>query len=153
MSIARDPREAEAERVVRRLIDEGFSEGCLEIADELIADNMIEHQNYGPGHASGAEGVKAVILSLRRAFSDFRLTIEDLIVAGDVVWTRNVGTGTNDGPYMGNLPTHRPMRVDVFDVLRVVDGKVVEHWGVPDRLGALQQIGLLIGAGSSAAAG
>ena len=152
MSFTRDQREAEAEGIVRRLINEVFSEGRLEVADELIADAMIEHQNYGPDHAPGAEGVKAVSVSLRRAFSDFRLTIEDLVVAGDVVWTRNVGTGTNDGSYMGNPPTHRPMRVDVFDVLRVVNGKVVEHWGVPDRLGALQQIGLLNGAGSSAAA-
>jgi predicted ester cyclase len=152
MSITLEQREAEAERVVRRLINEVFSEGRLEVADELIADEMIEHQNYGPDHAPGAEGVKAVSVSLRRAFSDFRLRIEDLVVSGDIVWTRNVGAGTNDGPYMGNPPTHRPMRVDVFDVLRVVDGKVVEHWGVPDRLAVLQQIGLLNSPRSSATA-
>ena len=152
MSITREQRETETERIVRRLINEVFSEGRLEVADELIADDMIEHQNYGPDHAPGAEGVKAVSVSLRRAFSDFRLTIEDLVVSGDIVWTRNVGAGTNDGPYMGNPPTHRPMRVDVFDVLRVVDGKVVEHWGVPDRLAVLQQIGLLDSARSSATA-
>lgn len=152
MSTAPDQHEAEAERIVRRLINEVFSEGRLEVADELIADDMIEHQNCGPDHAPGAEGVKAVSVSLRRAFSDFRLTIEDLVVSGDIVWTRNVGVGTNDGPYMGNPPTHRPMRVDVFDVLRVVDGKVVEHWGVPDRLTALQQIGLLDSPHSNATA-
>ena len=95
----------------------------------------MEHQDFGPGHAPGPEGVRAVIASLRRAFPDFRLSIEDLVVAGDVVWTRNVATGTNDGSFMGHPPTGRPMRVDVFDVLRVVDGRIVEHWGVPDRLG------------------
>ena len=152
MSLTRDQREAEAERIVRRLINEVFSEGRLEVADELIADEMIEHQNYGPDHAPGAEGVKAVSVSLRRAFSDFRLTIEDLVVSGDIVWTRNVGAGTNDGSYMGNPPTNRPMRIDVFDVLRVVDGKVVEHWGVPDRLAALQQMGVLDSAGPGPAA-
>jgi predicted ester cyclase len=130
-----------AEHVVRRLIDEGFSQGRLEVADELIADELVEHQDFGPGHAPGAEGVKAVISSLRRAFPDFRLTIEDLVVAGDVVWTRNVATGTNDGPFAGNPPSGRPMKIDVFDVLRVVDGRIVEHWGVPDRLSALFQTG------------
>jgi predicted ester cyclase len=30
----------------------------------------------------------------------------------------------------------------VFDILRIVDGRMVEHWGVPDRLGALFQLGL-----------
>jgi predicted ester cyclase len=137
-----------AEAVVRRLIDEGFSQGRLEVADELIADDCVEHQNFGPSHAPGAEGVKAVISSLRRAFSDFTLTIEDLTVAGDVVWTRNVATGTHDGPFMGNAPTGRPIRTDVVDILRVVDGRIVEHWGVPDRLGVLFQIGAMQPPGS-----
>lgn len=139
--MSRSDRPASAETVVRRLIDEGFSQGRLEVADELVADESIEHQNFGPDHAPGADGVKAVISSLRRAFSDFELTIEDLVVAGDVVWTRNVATGTNDGSFMGRPPTGLPIRIDVFDVLRVVDGKVVEHWGVPDRLGVLMQLG------------
>ena len=52
------------------------------------------------------------------------------------------GTGTNDGSFMGNPPTGRTMRVDVFDSLRVENDRIVEHWGVPDRLGALFQLGL-----------
>jgi len=52
-------------------------------------------------------------------------------------------TGTNDGPFMGSAPTGRPIRIDVFDVIRVQDGRMVEHWGVPDRLGAILQLGLL----------
>jgi predicted ester cyclase len=132
----------EHEHVVRRLIDEGFNEGRLEVVDELISPQQVEHQDFGPGHAPGAEGVNAVISSLRRAFSDFRLTIEDLAVADDVVWIRMTGTGTNDGSFMGHPPTGRRMRTDVFDALRIEDGMVVEHWGVPDRLGTLFQLGL-----------
>jgi steroid delta-isomerase-like uncharacterized protein len=128
--------------VLRRLINEGFSGGRLEVADELIAPDVIEHQDYGPGHAPGAEGVKAVMASLRRAFSDFRLDIEDMAVDGDVAWARNVATGTNDGSFMGHPPTGQPMRIDVIDVVRVRDGRIVEHWGVPDRLGVLRQLGL-----------
>jgi predicted ester cyclase len=129
------------EGVVRRLIEEAFSEGRLSVCDELIADGIVEHQDYGPNHAAGATGVRAVVSSLRRAFSDFKLSIDDLVVDGDTVWTRNVATGTNDGPYMGHPPTGRRFRIDVFDVLRVVEGRVVEHWGVPDRLGVLLQLG------------
>ena len=137
--------------VLRRLIDEGFTGGNLDVADELIADDMVEHQDFGPGHAAGAEGVKAVMASLRRAFPDFRLVVEELVVEGDTAWSRNVGTGTNDGPYMGHPPTGRRMRVEVFDVVRVRDGRIVEHWGVPDRLGALIQLGLVTPAARTAA--
>jgi predicted ester cyclase len=130
------------EALARRLIEEGFNEGRLDIADELTSPSMVEHQYYGPDHAPGAEGVKAVISSLKRAFSDFHLTIDDLAVSGDVVWLRMTGTGTNDGPFMGHPPTGRRMRTDVFDALRFEDDRIVEHWGVPDRLGSLFQLGL-----------
>jgi steroid delta-isomerase-like uncharacterized protein len=138
-----DPIAAGPEAVLRRLIDEGFSQGRLDVADDLIADDLVEHQNYGPGHAPGAEGVKAVITSLRRAFSDFRLTVQEVATDGDVVWSRNVASGTNDGSFMGHPPTGRTVQIDVIDIVRVRDGRIVEHWGVPDRLGVLQQLGLL----------
>ena len=131
------------ESVARRLIEEAFNKGNLEVVDELTSPALSEHQNFGPDHAPGAAGVRAVVESLRRAFSDFRLTIEDLTTAGDAVWLRMVATGTNDGSFMGNAPTGRPIRIDVFDVIRVQDGRMVEHWGVPDRLGAILQLGLL----------
>ena len=133
---------ADPETVLRRLIDEGFSQGNLDVCDQLVAEHVEEHQNFGPNHADGPEGVKAVIRSLRAAYSDFRLEVADLVVDGDMVWARNVGSGTNDGPFMGHPPTGRSMRIEVFDVVRVRDGKIVEHWGVPDRLGALFQLGL-----------
>jgi predicted ester cyclase len=130
------------EILVRRLIEEGFNQGRLEVTDTLISPDLVEHQNFGPDHAPGAEGVKAVIASLRRAFSDFHLAIDDLAVDGDTVWLRMSGTGTNDGSFMGHAPTHRRMRTTVFDALRVENDRIVEHWGVPDRLGTLFQLGL-----------
>jgi predicted ester cyclase len=133
---------ADPETVARRLIEDGFNQGNLEVAGELSAGDLVEHQDFGPNHAPGADGVKAVITSLRRAFSDFHLEIEDLTVDGDKVWLRMTGSGTNDGSFMGHPPTGRRMRADVFDVLRVENGKIVEHWGVPDRLGVLFRLGL-----------
>ena len=131
------------ELIVRRLIEEGFNQGRLEVADELISDDFVEHQNYGPDHAPGAQGVKAVISSLHRAYPDFHLEIEDLAVDGDTVWLRMTGSGTNEGSFMGHEPTGRSMQVPVFDSLRVSCDRIVEHWGVPDRLAALFQLGLV----------
>jgi predicted ester cyclase len=44
---------------------------------------------------------------------------------------------------MGHAPTGLPIRIDVFDVVRVRDGRMVAHWGVPDRLTALMQLGIV----------
>ena len=131
-----------AEELARRLIEDGFNSGDLSVADDVISPDQVEHQYYGPDHAPGAEGVKAVISSLHRAFSDFHLAIDDLVANGDKVWLRMTGTGTNDGSFMGHPPTGRRMHIDVFDVVRVEDGLIVEHWGVPDRLSTLFQLGL-----------
>jgi steroid delta-isomerase-like uncharacterized protein len=131
-----------AETLARRLIEEGFNQGDLDVAEELISPDLIEHQDFGPDHAPGAEGVRAVIASLRRAFSDFHLAIDDLAVDGDTVWLRMTATGTNDGSFMGHPPTGRTMHIQVFDALRVDGDGIVEHWGVPDRLGTLFQLGL-----------
>lgn len=133
----------EPEQVVRRLIEEGFNGGKLDVCDEVVGEDLAEHQEFGPSHAPGAEGVKAVIASLHRAYPDFHLEIEHLAVDGDLVWLHMHGSGTNDGSFMGHPPTGRSMRVDVFDLLRVAGGKIVEHWGVPDRLSALFQLGLV----------
>ena len=131
---------SESEQLFRRLIEEGFNAGDLSVADAVTAPDLAEHQEFGPDHAPGAEGVRAVISSLRRAFSDFHLQIEDLAVSGDTLWARLTATGTHDGPFMGHPATGRRMRATVFDVIRVADGRMVEHWGVPDRLSVLYQL-------------
>jgi SnoaL-like polyketide cyclase len=74
------------ENVVRQLIEEGFNKGNMDVVNAVTSPELVEHQNFGPNHAAGAEGVRAVVASLRRAFPDFRLTIEDVAVTGDAVW-------------------------------------------------------------------
>ena len=34
------------------------------------------------------------------------------------------------------------MRIDVIDVVRVRDGRITEHWGVPDGSASCSQLGL-----------
>ena len=64
----------------RRLIDEGFTGGNLAICDELISPDALEHQR---GSKAGIEGTKDTIRTLRSWFSDFELTIVDLIASDD----------------------------------------------------------------------
>ena len=49
-----------AEQLARRLIEDGFNRGDLSAAEDVISPDQVEHQSYGPDHAPGAEGVKAV---------------------------------------------------------------------------------------------
>jgi predicted ester cyclase len=123
----------------RRLIEEGFNAGNLSVCDELVAADSVEHQR---GSKSGAAGTKETIRTLRSWFSDFQLTIVDLVAHDDTVWFRNRATGVNTGEVLGRPATGRPFDITVIDIVRFVDGKIVEHWGVPDQLGMLLQLGL-----------
>jgi predicted ester cyclase len=124
----------------RRLIEQGFGGGDLSVLDELMADDVTEHQR---GNSPGLAGAKEVVRALHTWMSGFSLTVEDVAVNEDVVWLRNRARGVNTGSVMGNPASGQPVEVDVFDVLRFSDGRVIEHWGVADQLGLLRQVGAM----------
>jgi steroid delta-isomerase-like uncharacterized protein len=128
-------------KAFRRLMEEGFSDGKLTVVDELFAPDFKEHQN-GVEPAT-REGVKALIQQLRSIMPDVRLTIEDIIADEEKVWGRIKARGTHRGMFMGRPPTGKTVTVDVIDICRFEGGKIVEHWGVPDRLGMMEQLGLI----------
>lgn len=134
--MADDPIEA----MVRRLIEVGIGHGDESVIDELMAPDCVEHQR---GNGSGSDGAKQVARTLNAWFSSFSLTVEDIARSGDIVWTRNRARGINTGSVMGRPPTGREIDVTVYDSVRVRDGRAVEHWGVPDQLGMLLQLGLM----------
>jgi predicted ester cyclase len=122
----------------RRIVEQGIGAGDESVLDAFVAEDAVEHQR---GNAPGREGAKGVSRVLHRWMSDFSLTVEDVVVSGDLVWTRNRARGTNTGSVMGMAPTNQRVEVDVFDVGRFENGTMVEHWGVADQLGLLLQVG------------
>jgi predicted ester cyclase len=132
----------QAKDIVRRFVDEYQSGGSEMAFLELLDANVIDH-NLPPGVAPGALGVHQQFDGFRTAFPDFHATILDQIAEGDKVVTRKVFTGTHQGPLQGIEPTGRKVEIHVIDIVRVADGKIVEHWNCVDRLGLLAQLGAL----------
>jgi len=79
----------------------------------------------------------------RTAFPDVHFTIEDQIAEGDRVVTRWTARGTHQGPLVGIPPTSKQVTMSGIAIYRLVDGKIVEQWGVNDMLGLLQQLGVV----------
>ena len=119
----------------RAIIERGFNIGDLSVADEVCADRVVEHQYLTPTNLSGPEILKTQIRNARLEVTDLRLVIEEVVEAGEKVWARMKATGkARNGK---NVAMH------VFDVCRFENGKLVEHWGVPDRFALLHQAGLI----------
>src|SRR5690242_4455852 len=135
-------QEEQNKRTVRRFVEE-YQNGADETAfAEILAADVVDHSRP-PGIAEGAEGVRQQFDGFRAAFPDFAATILDQIAEGDLVVTRKVFQGTHRGELMGIAPTGRPVTISVIDIVRLKDGRIVEHWNVVDRLGLLQQLGAL----------
>jgi len=126
--------------VVRRFVDEAQSRGNLAVIDTMMSVGFVDHSPL-PGLSPDRDGVRALFGALRTAFPDLQATIHDQLADGDRVVTRKTLAGTHRGPFLGLPPTGNHVAFDVIDILRVVDGKIHEHWCVVDRLALLAGVG------------
>ena len=126
--------------VAQRILIEVIDGKDLDLADELIAEDLYDHTGGGSG---GRQAWKEWVQTVHRAFPDWRHVIEDYIVEGDKVVVRQVVLGTHRGEFRGIAPTGKQVRQLGIDIMRIRDGKLVEHWGQYDWLGLFAQIGAL----------
>lgn len=126
--------------VFRRVIEEGFDKGNLDALDDCYPPTFTEHQFDMP---STLEELKGTIRYLRETFAPFSLTLEDMVADGDKVWGRMTGRGTDSKGIGRRPPSGKSFTITVIDVCRFEHGRIVEHWGVPDRFHQMTQLGLL----------
>lgn len=129
--------------VARRFFEEVINAGRVDVVDELIADKFVDHEDLPGAGADARADLKSWLVSLRAAFPDYRVTIEDTIAEGDQVLVRGTAHGTHLGAFHGIPPTRRVVHYAIMDVLRVVDGRILEHWGLADTEAIAAQLGLL----------
>jgi predicted ester cyclase len=125
--------------VVSAFVKEVQNDGNIEAAGDYIAPDVVDHSAM-PGLPPGLEGAKAIFAMIRSGLPDHDAVIHDQIAEGDKVVTRKSFTGTHDGEFLGVPPTGRRVTIDVIDVVRVREGRIVEHWNVVDLFGALRQM-------------
>jgi predicted ester cyclase len=135
--------------MVRRFVDEVMNQGKVDVIDELVATDYVEHQTP-PGAPATRDGLKQMMTSLHQAFPDLHVTLDDTISEGDKVVMRTTTHGTQKGEFMGIAPTNKEMTMTGIDIVRFQGGKAVEHWGNEDDLGMMQQLGAIPAAPAAA---
>ena len=129
--------------LARRVLEEMFNKGNLDVADELLAPDYVDHDPAMPEDIHGPEGFKQYVSGYRSAFSDLHLEIEDQIAEGDKVVTRWTGTGTHDGELSGIVPTGKQLTLPGMEIVRISGGKLVEGWEGYDTMNMLRQLGVM----------
>lgn len=126
-------------KAITRRFYSSISAGRLDVIDEFVAEGFVEHEEF-PGLSSGREGTKQFFQMMRSAFSDFTMTIEDIVAEDDRVVVRARMLGTHQGDFMGIPATGKQIDVPFADFVRFEGGKIVEHWGVTDTSAMMEQL-------------
>ena len=134
--------------VIRRLIEEVYNEGNLDVVDELMAPDIFDHAAV-PEHQHGIDGFKHVMEWVRQFSFDVHYDIDDIIAEGEKVAVRMTQSGTHSGAVRGISPTGKRFSVDYVHWFRLANGKVAEMWAVRDDLTRLQQLDLIPAPGES----
>jgi predicted ester cyclase len=132
----------EPKDIARRFVEQYQGKRDPAAFAEYLSPDVIDHSPM-PGTAGGAEGIRQVFEMLWAGLPDMRVEIHDQIAEGDRVATRKSFVGTQDGELFGVPPTGRDVHVDLIDIVRVVGGRIVEHWNIVDTYGLMQQLGAL----------
>jgi steroid delta-isomerase-like uncharacterized protein len=126
--------------IVRRVIDEIVNKGDLSLVDEVLASNYVYH--FPTHDINGPKGFKEFVTTMRTAFPDLHVTIEDLMAEGDKVAARVIMRGTFKGELMGIAPTGRKLEFQEAVFVRFEDGKEVEATAYGNMASFNEQLGI-----------
>lgn len=109
---------------------------------DVFAEGFVDH-DPAPGQPEGGAGLGWYWQGVHEAFPDVELTNVETIVTPEhhVIVGDLTGTDTGSG-FLGHEPTGKRFSVRNVQVMKIVDGRLVERWGSTDQLGILQQLGL-----------
>ena len=129
----------------------GINQGNFAVIEELVATTFHEIPLwFDPDRATAtsAEGqgdVRQDMELFATAFPDMQATIDELIAEDDRVVVRFTTRGTHTGAYRGVAPTGRAVAWSEVGIVHIVAGRIAEFTTLWDRLGFLQQLGILPG--------
>jgi predicted ester cyclase len=135
----------------RRVPLEAFNKGKLDVIDETVAPDFVDHQPI-PGMPPGIAGLKMLISEVRKAFPDFKYTIDKEIAEGDTIVQYMTASGTMKGDFMGMKASGKHAEWQEIHIVRMRNGKGREHWGVADSMSMGQQLGFIPSPGEMAKA-
>jgi ketosteroid isomerase-like protein len=130
-------------RLIRRYFNEVWNEGQLDVLDELLTADYINHSPGLPNPRPGPADLKPIVAAMRAGIPDLHYTILDLVVSPDKVAAYVHVTGTHSGTFFGIAPTGRRIDVRQMQIEWIRDGRICAHWRITDDLSLMRQLGQL----------
>jgi steroid delta-isomerase-like uncharacterized protein len=134
---------SENKTLTRRFYEDVMNAQNLDQIHSFCAFDFLDH-NPSPGHTGkGLDDLATQLKELFIAMPDFHITTEIMVAEGDKVVVYVTMTGTNTGPFNNFPPSHKKIKINGIDIVRIKDGKATERWGVFEDLAMLTQMGII----------
>jgi steroid delta-isomerase-like uncharacterized protein len=130
-------------QIIQTYFNEVWNKGNVDVLDELLSTDYINHTPSTPNPPQGAIGLKPIVLAIRKGFPDLHYEIKEIITTKDRVVARVLMTGTQTDSLFGIPPTGKRIKVNQINIEKIENGKIVEHWRVTDELTMMKQLGVV----------
>ena len=120
----------------------GMNKKDASFVDRLVDLDFVDH-DPAPGQAPGLQGIKDLMQMFFTAFPDLHVTVNRLVADEDTVAGAVTTEGTQDGDFMGIPKSGMKISITELHMMRIANGKMVEHWGVGDGMTMMQQLGVM----------
>ena len=130
---------ADNKLAARRVLEEIFPANDEVALRELVSDEFVNHE-APPGTPPGMAGITMYMHLLNKAFSDQKWEIHDVVAERETVVVRCTHSGVHTGDFFGVPATGRRFSYSQMHMIRMRDGKSVEHWAVRDDAALMRQL-------------
>lgn len=134
MDIAENPNI----EIIHSLYGDIMNNRKFELLNRVVSEDYTNAQG-GKDIESFKQGIMAVI----KAFPDAKWTVTEIIAEGNKVFVKQRVQGTHTGVFQNISPTNRAISNDGMVIYSFENRKIVSHQIQTDRLGFLQQLGIL----------
>jgi steroid delta-isomerase-like uncharacterized protein len=131
----------EANKALVRRFYVPFATGDVDLYDDLLTEDWVEHPPAAPGQAPGRAGYKPVVRQVRAMLPDIAFSLEALVAEGDLVVARSILSATHATDAFGFPATGERFAILTMDMHRIAEGRIAETWHVEDWQHMMRQVG------------
>ena len=108
--------------------------------NELLSENVVNH-SAPAGMPNGKESFYFFLNNVLRAgFPNLKVDILEQVAEGEFVTSRKKIIATHTGSIFGIAPSNKEVEINIIEMIRIQNGKYVEHWGQSNFDEVLKQI-------------
>ena len=125
--------------VVLRFNKEFMQQYNVAVLNDIVADDFTNHTAAG-NFRKDKQGLIDFVGMMHKGFSEFAIEIFEQVAENDLVATRKIIRAKHTGEIMGKQATNKDVEFNVIDMVRLRDGKYIDHWGRNDVMQVIQSL-------------